>query len=163
MMREKGLVIPPDAYPRLASKTAAAGMSRALRSAVTAVKAARIIEGHGASLREAVKGYVAELESAGSDYGLVSDMAHEIRGLAETAGMPGTGRIADGLCRYFDDSRQGGLAPDAAVVALHVSAIGRAARDPNPLSQMSDAVARELRVLAQHSLAESGAPPLKMR
>ena len=39
---------------------------------------------------------------------------------------------------------QAGVPPDTAVVALHVSAIGRTARDPDALSQMNDVVAREL-------------------
>ena len=147
--------IPPDAYPQMASKAQGAQMARLLRSNVTAVTATRIIEDSGESLRDAVRFYVTELEEAGMDFAALSDKAHEIRGFAETAGMLSTGRIADGLCRYFDDAEQAGVTPDKAVVALHVSAITRTARDPDALSQMSDVVARELSQLAGRKLAES--------
>jgi hypothetical protein len=153
--KTKVQVIPPDAYPQMVSKANAAGMARTLRSSVTVVTANRVIEESGESLREAVRGYVAELEGAGMDFALLSEKAHEIRGFAETAGMMSTGRIADGLCRYFDDSEQAGVRPDTAVVALHVSAMGRTARDTNALSQMNDVVARELAMLAGRKLAES--------
>ena len=151
----KAQVIPPDAYPQMVTKAQAAGITRVLRSNVTAVTASRVIEESGDSLREAVRGYVAELEEAGLNFELLSEKAHEIRGFAETAGMMATGRIADGLCRYFDDAHQAGVRPDNAVVALHVSAIGRTARDTNALSQMNDVVARELALLAGRKLAES--------
>jgi hypothetical protein len=151
----KAQMIPPDAYPQMVSKAQAANMARTLRSNVTAVTASRVIEDSGEALRDAVRNYVAELEEAGMDFEILSDKAHEIRGFAETAGMLSTGRIADGLCRYFDDAEQAGVLPDNAVVALHVSAIGRTARDPDALSQMSDVVARELAMLAGRKLAES--------
>jgi hypothetical protein len=153
--RSKAQFIPPDAYPQMVSKAQAANIARTLRSNVTAVTATRVIEDSGEMLREAVRGYVAELEEAGMDFGVLSDKAHEIRGFAETAGMLSTGRIADGLCRYFDDAAQAGVSPDTTVVALHVSAIGRTARDTNSLSQMTDVVARELALLAGRKLAES--------
>jgi hypothetical protein len=148
-------VIPPDAYPQMASKAQAAAMSRTLRSHVAAVTATRVIEDSAETLREAVCLYVEELEQAGTNIELISDKAHEIRGFAETAGMLSTGRIADGLCRYFDEAEQSGVAPDAAVVALHVRAIGRTARDPCAVSQMNDMVAKELAMLAARKLAES--------
>ena len=145
----KAQVIPPDAYPQMVTKAQAAGITRVLRSNVTAVTASRVIEESGDSLREAVRAYVGELEGAGMDFELLSEKAHEI------PGMMATGRIADGLCRYFDDACQAGVRPDNAVVALHVSAIGRTARDTNALSQMNDVVARELALLAGRKLAES--------
>jgi hypothetical protein len=148
-------VIPPDAYPQMVSKAQAAGMARTLRSAVCAVTGTRVIEDSGEVLREALQGYVVQLESAGLNFEIVSEKAHEIRGFAETAGMRATGRIADGLCRYFDEAQQSGVAPDAAVVALHVSAIGHTARDPNALNQMNDVVATELDMLAGRKIAES--------
>jgi hypothetical protein len=151
----KAQVIPPDVYPQMVSKAQAAGITRVLRSNVTAVTATRVIEESGESLREAVRAYVSELEGAGLDFELLSEKAHEIRGFAETAGMMSTGRIADGLCRYFDDACQAGVLPDKAVVALHVSAIGRTARDTDVMSQMNDVVARELSLLAGRKLAES--------
>jgi hypothetical protein len=69
--------------------------------------------------------------------------------------MLSTGRIADGLCRYFDDAQQSGVPADKAVVALHISAIGRTARDPDALSHMNDVVARELSALAGKKLTEA--------
>ncbi len=152
-------MIPADAYPQMVSKTAAAAMASKLRSHITAANGSRIIADRAGSLQDAVRAYVEQLENAGLDFDLVSEKAHEIRGFAETAGMFSTGRIADGLCRYFDDVEQAGLMPDTAVVCLHISAIGRAARDPNAASQMSDTVARELAVLAGHKLAESRKAP----
>jgi hypothetical protein len=148
-------MIPPDAYPQMVSKAQAAAMSRTLTSHVTAVTATRVIEESGEGLRDAVRHYAEELEGAGTNLELVLDKAHEIRGFAETAGMLATGRIADGLCRYFDDAEQSGIVPDAAVVALHVSAIGRTARDTCTVSQMNDVVAKELALLAGRKLAES--------
>jgi hypothetical protein len=148
-------MIPADAYPQMVSKAQAATIARTLRSNVTAVTATRVIEDNGEMLRDAVRVYVTELEEAGLDFTILSDKAHEIRGFAETAGMMSTGRIADGLCRYFEDAYQAGVRPDNAVVALHVSAIGRTARDTNAMSQMSDVVARELAMLAGRKLAES--------
>jgi len=41
------------------------------------------------------------------------------------------------------------------VVALHVSAICRTARDPNAMNQMNDVVAKELSKLAARKIAES--------
>jgi hypothetical protein len=155
MTRKKGQLIPADAYPQMASRVQAAAMSRSLRSPVMAEKAAQIIENAGESLRAAILGYVVELENAGRDNALLSEKAHEIKGFAETAGLLSTGRIAEGLCRYFEDSERLGLAPDPAVVGLHVSAIGRAARDKSVASQMSDTVAKELAALATHKLAEA--------
>ena len=155
MTKRKVELIPPDAYPQMVTKAQAVLMSRTLRSAVTAVTASRVIEDSGEILRDAVRGYVEQLEEAGTDFELVSEKAHEIRGFAETAGMLSTGRIADGLCRYFDEAHQSGVPPDVAVVALHISAIGRTARDPDALSHMNDVVAKELSALAAHKLSES--------
>jgi hypothetical protein len=154
-MARKVELIPPDAYPQMVSKAQGLLLARTLRSAVTAVTATRVIEDNAEILRDAVRAFVEELEEAGTDFELVSEKAHDIRGFAETAGMLSTGRIADGLCRYFDDAAQSGVPPDAAVVALHISAIGRTARDPDALSHMNDMVAKELSALAAHKLSES--------
>src|SRR6202044_890640 len=102
-------LIPPDAYPQMVPKSQAANIARALRSNVIAVTASRVIEESGETLRAAVRSYVEELEEAGMDFVVVSEKAHEIRGFAETAGMLSTGRIADGLCRYFDEAHQSGV------------------------------------------------------
>ena len=156
MANRKVEVIPTDAYPQMVSKPRrpAPLMARTLRNPATAATAARVIEDSGDILRQAVRAYVEELEQAGANFALVFDKAHEIRGFAETAGMLSTGRIAEGLCRYFDATAQANVAPDAAVVTLHVSAIGRTARDTDARSHMSDVVARELSVLAARKLSE---------
>ena len=70
-----------------------------------------------------------------------------------------TGRIADGLCHYFEEMKKFGLAPDDHVIALHVSAIVRAAHAADETSRMSDVVARELAQLVTHKLAEAEARP----
>ena len=154
-MAKKAEMIPPDAYPQMVGKAQARLIARVLRSQATTAAAARVIEENGESLRDAVQGYVEELEKAGMNFERIADRAHDIRGFAETAGLLSTGRIAGGLCRYFDDAQQAGVPPDPVVVGLHVSAIGRAARDPDARSRMTDAVARELSALAGKKLAES--------
>ena len=59
------------------------------------------------------------------------------------------------LATLWEGSSVDGVAPDAAVVALHISAIGRTARDTDALSHMNDVVAKELAGLAARKLAES--------
>ena len=87
-----------------------------------------------------------------------SDKAHEIRGFAETAGLLPTGRIADGLCRYFEEMRKLGAAPDAAVVALHVAPSSAPPASEDEASRMSDVVAKELAALVGRKLAETKRP-----
>lgn len=156
-MTKKAEMIAPDAYPQMMSKAQSALFSQTLRSPVTEAKGARIVEDSAESLREAVLQYVEQLEEAGQDHALVSDKAHEIKGFADTAGLPATARIADGLCHYLEKSQQSDVAPDAAVIALHVSAIGRATRDQDGGARMGSAVAGELATLAARKLAEAKA------
>jgi preprotein translocase subunit Sec61beta len=156
-MTKKSQVIPPDAYPQMVSKRAAAAMSRALRSRDAAEGGTHVIQQAGQNLREGVRSYVRELEAASGDHQITSDKAHEIRGFAETAGLRATGRIADGLCRYFEEMAKFAAEPDTAVIALHVSAIVRAAHAEDEASRMSDAVAKELATLVNHKLAETKA------
>lgn len=151
----KARFIPPEAYPQMVSRSDAAKMSRALRSGDTVTRGAKAIQNAGPVLREAVRDYVRELEDAIGNHEITADKAHEIRGFAETAGLRATGRIADGLCRYFEEMRKLGAAPDAAVIALHVSAIVRAANAEDEASRMSDVVAKELAALVRHKLAET--------
>jgi len=154
---KKVQVIPPDDYPQMVSKSDAAKMARALRSPETAARGAQVIQQAGQRLRLAVHDYVRELESAAGNLPLVFEKAHELRGFAETAGLRATGRIAAGLCRYFDDMEKLGATPDKAVVALHVSAIARAAHAKDEAGRMSDAVVKELAALVAHKLAETKA------
>ena len=151
----KARIIPPEAYPQMVSRSDAAKMSRALRSGDTVTRGAKAIQNAGQALREAVRDYVRELEEAIGNYEITADKAHEIRGFAETAGLRATGRIADGLCRYFEEMRKLGAPPDTAVIALHVSAIVRAANAEDEASRMSDVVAKELASLVSHKLAET--------
>jgi hypothetical protein len=147
--------IAPDAYPQPVSRSEAVKISRALKSSDALERGARVIQQSGHILRMGVHDYVRALEQAAGDFATVFDKAHEIRGFAETAGLRATGRIADGLCRYLEEAAKLGVAADSAVVALHVSAIVRAAHAKDEASRMSDVVARELSALAAHKLAEA--------
>lgn len=157
-MRKKQ-VIPPDDYPQMVSKSDAAKMARTLRSPEAAARGAHAIRSHGPKLRLAVHDYVRELENAAGDLRLIFEKAHELRGFAETAGLRATGRIAGGLCRYFDEMENLRAQPDKAVIALHVSALARAARAKDEAGRMSDAVVKELAALVAHKLAETKAAP----
>jgi len=155
-MSSKAQMIAPDAYPQMMGRAQAAQLSQALCSGASAVNATRIIANSAGTLREALLGYVEALEAAGQDQALVSDKAHEIKGFADTAGLPATARIAEGLCHYLERSRELGAPADAAVIALHVSAIGRATRDSDHGGQTSQIVTSELAALAARKLAEAG-------
>lgn len=152
-MNKKAQMISPDAYPQMLSRSQAR-LSQALRGADTAANAAHILKASAAPLREAVLRCVAELESAGQDHTMVSEKVHEIKGFADTAGLPAAARIAEGLCRYLERSEMAGAAPDGTVVGLHVSAIARAARIPDREAQTGATVAQELALLADRKLAE---------
>src|SRR5258707_11208768 len=86
--------------------TAAAGKQAmaTLESNATLAKAARIIALKSTELRGAVLGLIEELEAAvkAADWPSAFAAMHEIRGLAGTAGLAATGRIANGLFRYPD-------------------------------------------------------------
>lgn len=150
-------IIPPDGYPQMVSKSEAAKISRALRSPDALAQGARVIEEASQTLRDGVRHYVRALEEAIGDHALTSEKAHEIRGFAETAGLAATGRIADGLCRYFDEMDKLAADPDLEVIALHVSAIARAAFAEDEAIRMGDMVAKELDTLVHHKLAETKA------
>jgi hypothetical protein len=153
-MTKKAQMIAPDAYPQMLGGAQAAQFAQTLRSSASAAQATRIIADSAEGLREALLGYVEELEAAGPDHGLVSDKAHEIKGFADTAGLPATARIAEGLCHYLERSLKLGAIADTTVIALHVSAIGRATRDRDQDGQISGVVAGELAALAAFKLAE---------
>ena len=157
VVKKKVQIITPDLYPQMVSKSDAAKMSRALRASETLASGARAVQNVGAHLRAGVRDYVRELEDAIGDNEITFDKAHEIRGFAETAGLTATGRIADGLCGYLEEIAKLGAKPDSAVVALHVSAIVRAAHAEDEASRMSDVVAKELAALVHHKLSETKA------
>ena len=153
----KTQIIPPDSYPQMAGKSDAAKMSRVLRSPEAIQRGAHVIEEASHALREGVRDHVRALETAIGDHQLTSEKAHEILGFAETAGLAATGRIADGLCRYFDEMEKLAIEPDMEVIALHVSAIARAAYAEDEAIRMGDMVAKELAILVHHKLAETKA------
>ena len=156
-MHKKAQMIAPDAYPQMMARAQAGQLSQTLRAGASTVNATHIIAASAGTLREALLGYVEELEAAGQDHAVISDKAHEIKGFADTAGLPATARIADGLCHYLERSLELGAPADAAVIVLHVSAIGRATRDGDPGGQVSQAVINELAALSARKLAEAGA------
>lgn len=147
--------IEPDAYPQILSKPAAARALRTLRSAETAAKAQVAMEAAIPPMRAAILGYVEEMEAAAGDMKKLFAIVHEIRGFAETAGMVTTGRIAEILCRYMDDMERVGKALDTTIVALHASAIARAARAEDDDVRMGEKVAAELAALVARRLAET--------
>jgi hypothetical protein len=153
----KTQIIPPEAYPQVVSKSEAARISRALRAQETIQQGNRVIEEASHALREGVRDYVRALETVTGDHRRTYEKAHEIRGFAETAGLAATGRIADGLCGYFDEMEKLGAEPDRNVIALHVSAIARAAYAEDEAIRMGNMVAKELATLVQRKLAETAA------
>jgi hypothetical protein len=155
--RKNAQFIPPDAYPQMMSKQDAARAMKTLHSAQTAVKAQVAMEAAVPPMRAAILRYVDELETAGGDTALVFEKAHEIRCFAETAGLITTGRIAEILARYMDDMLRIAKPMDATIVALHVSAIARAARAARAEEddvRMGEVVAAELAALVTRRLAE---------
>ena len=148
-------LIEPDAYPQMLNRPDAARALLALRSAETAAKAQVAMEAAIPPMRAAILGYVDEMEQAGRDLKKLFAIAHEIRGFAETAGMITTGRIAEILCRYMDDMERAGKPLDTTIVALHASAIARAARAEEDDVRMGEKVAAELAALVARRLAEA--------
>lgn len=147
--------IEPEAYPQMLNRSDAARALLALRSAETAAKAQVAMEAAIPPMRAAILRYVDEMEQAGRDLKKLFAIAHEIRGFAETAGMITTGRIAEILCRYMDDLERVGKPLDTTIVALHASAIARAARAEEDDVRMGEKVAAELAALVARRLAEA--------
>jgi len=120
----------------------------------TAAKAQAAMEAAMPAMRAAILQYVDDMERAAGDSAKLFEAAHEIRGFAETAGMITTGRIAEVLCRYMDDLTRFNKPLDATIVALHVSAIARAARAEDDSVRTGQAVAAELAALVARRLSE---------
>jgi hypothetical protein len=148
-------LISPDAYPQMLSKQDAAQAMKSLRSSQTMVKAQAAMEAAVPPMKQAILQYVDELEFIGHDMPKIFDKVHEIRGFAETAGMVTTGRIAEILCRYMDDMDRLGKTADIHLVALHVSAIARAARAEDDDVRLGEVVAAELAALVARKLAST--------
>ncbi|HEY1876984.1 MAG TPA: hypothetical protein VGG66_05915 [Rhizomicrobium sp.] len=154
--KKKLQIIAPNDYPQALSKPNAARAAKTLRSAQTAERAQAAMEAQVPAMRAAILEYVEELEKAQGDMALIFAKAHEIRGFAETAGLVTTGRIAEILCRYMDDMERMKKPLDTTLVALNVSAIGRAARTEDGDAGMGDMVAAELAALVARRLSDAG-------
>jgi len=152
-MPQRAQIIPPDAYPPLIRKGDSAAVARALRSSEVTERGNKAIAEQSDSLRVAVLAMVGEIEKSDDDEE-VARLSHDIRGLAEPAGLAAAGRIAEGLCRYFHEIGELGLGPDPAILSLHVTAMALAARHDDEAARMSDQVAKELAVLVARKLTE---------
>ncbi|HEY4942821.1 MAG TPA: hypothetical protein VII56_15435 [Rhizomicrobium sp.] len=143
-------------YPSLLPKTRSGQAMATLKSHDTLAKASRIIALKTAELRGAVLELVKQMEQAAraADWPSVYDTTHEIRGLAGTAGLAATGRIANGLCHYLDAIAALGLKPDSAITSLHLGAISRSARTDDDAARHGDAVAQQLSALVARKLSE---------
>jgi hypothetical protein len=153
---QKGVqFITPDAYPQPMGKQEAARALLTLRSTETAAKAQAAMAAVIPPMRAAILQYVDEMEDAAGDMKKLYERAHEIRGFAETAGLITTGRIAEILCRYMDDMERAGKPFDTTIVALHASAIARAARAEEDDVRMGEVVAVELAALVARRLSDA--------
>ena len=149
-------LVPVEAYPPLLSPFQRRQAMAKLKSAETLAKANRILAARAAELRDAVLELVAQFEEAmtAADWPLVYSATHEIRGLAATAGLAATGRIANVFCHYLDSAIQLGLEPEAAIARLHFDALVRSARTEDDAARVSDMVAQELSALVARRIAE---------
>ncbi|MEJ0028240.1 MAG: Hpt domain-containing protein [Rhizomicrobium sp.] len=148
---------PAGDYPPLLSEAGRKQAMAKLKSSETLARASRVIALKTAELRGAVLALVDELGAAmrARDWPTVFSATHEIRGLAGTAGLVATGRIANGLCHYLDSIAQLGIEPDAAVAGLHLDAVIRSARTEDDAARHGDAVAQQLAALVARKLAEA--------
>jgi hypothetical protein len=151
----KARLIAPDAYPQPMSRPQATRAMLTLHTAETAAKAQTALAAAVPPMRAAILQYVDEMERAAGDMKILFEKAHEIRGFAETAGLITTGRISEILCHYMDDMARIGKPADATIVALHASAIARAARAEDDDVRMGEVVAAELATLVARRLSET--------
>ena len=147
-------IIAPHAYPQMLNRSDAARAVLVMHAPETAIRAQAAMKAAIPPMRAAILQYVEEMEAAAQDMKKLFATAHEIRGFAETAGMVTTGRIAEILCRYMDDMERAGKPLDTTIVALHASAIARAARAEEDDVRMGEKVAAELASLVARRLAE---------
>ena len=147
-------IIAPEAYPQMLNRSDAARAVLVMHAPETATRAQAAMQAAIPPMRAAILQYVDEMEAAAQDMKKLFALAHEIRGFAETAGMVTTGRIAEILCRYMDDMKRAGKPLDTTIVALHASAIARAARAEEDDVRMGEKVAAELASLVARRLAE---------
>ncbi|HEY0104834.1 MAG TPA: hypothetical protein VGB91_02030 [Rhizomicrobium sp.] len=148
--------VSPDDYPPLLPRSRRFQAMAMLKSSETLAKASRAIALRTAELRGAVIALVRALAEAlaARDWPSVFAATHEIRGLAGTAGLGATGRIANVFCQYLDTVARFGHAPDEKVCALHLDALVLSARTEDDAARHGDAVAQELCALVARKLAE---------
>ena len=149
-------LVPAADIPPLLNKSRSKQAMTLLKSSALLAKAGRILTMRSAEMRGAVLELIEQVEgeARAGNWQAVYDTTHEIRGLAGTAGLTATGRIANGLCHYLDSMKGFDIAPDAAVASLHLGAIGRSARTEHDAARHGDAVAQELSLLVARKLAE---------
>jgi chemotaxis protein histidine kinase CheA len=154
--KQSHTITPVGAYPLLLTPQDARAALTYLRSSEAVKCAARAIAMKGAEMRGAVLKLVDVLEGAVEARGWpeIFHSAHEIRGLAATAGLAATGRMANTLCQYLDALHVAGVEPDATVVGLHTDAIARSARTEDEAARHGDKVAMELAALVARRLSE---------
>jgi hypothetical protein len=155
-VKKKAEFIQPDAYPQMLSKANAMRAAQTLQSPQVHAKAQYAMNSYTPMLQDVIRDYIEAMEEAGTDTAKIFAILHEVRGFAENAGMITTGRIADSLCRYMDEMERVKKPVDATIIALHVQAIGRAARADHHDPDMTDTVAAELNALVMRRLAEAG-------
>jgi hypothetical protein len=148
-------LIQPGSYPTLAMKGEAALLLHTLRSEDALENAARVVARKTEELKGAVLLYVDRLvDAAAEDNNIgIYEEAHEIRGLAETAGLVSAGRIANTLCRYLDAHARTGAAPERGLVLLQLDALTRAAHAQDEATRLGNVVADELEALVQSRIA----------
>ncbi len=148
--------VPVEEIPPLLSRARSRQAMLQLQNSATLARGDRALALKAGEMRGAVLALVGRLEhEAGArDWTAVYATTHEIRGLAGSAGLGATGRIANVLCHYLDATARRQAAPDAAVAGLHLDAILRSARTANDAVRHGEAVAEELSLLVARKLAE---------
>ena len=149
-------MVPVEDIPSLLNKSRSKQAMTLLKSSALLAKAGRVLAMKSTEMRGAVLELVEQVEgeARSGDWRAVYATTHEIRGLAGSAGLTATGRIANGLCHYLDAMNERGAAPDAAIASLHLDAIVRSARTAHDATRHGDAVAQELSLLVARKLAE---------
>ena len=148
-----------DSYPAVMPRREAAEFLGAIKSDAVKTRLDRAVAAKRYELCDAVRASVRRLEEAArhADMRAVFDEAHDIRGLAGTAGLVASGRIADGLCFYLDAMSHANAPLDTGIVGLHVGSIVRAAYAEDEATRLGTEVDEELRALVLRRLAASAA------
>jgi hypothetical protein len=149
-------LIPAADYPALLPPARRLGAMRLLASDELRDKAEVVISMNQAELLGAVLEDVERLGPAAraKDWATMFQLAHEIRGLAATAGLGVTGHIANGLCRYLDTLARWGVEADVGVASLHLDAIVRSARTEDDAARHGATVVDQLASLVNRKLGE---------